>query len=512
MAFGLFGLALALRLVFAVQIPFPPLDDPAYYVQGARSFGAGHPLTLDITWNYNPLFDTVRRPGFDFWMPLTSFLIAGSFAIFGDNMLASQLPEMLGGALLAPLTYFLARRAFATLGLENRGVTVLSGLAGLYIALNPLLAYQSAVPDSQMIFAPLVAGALLVWIGKKSRLNAFWFGLLVGLAYLARGYAIFLGLAWLVVTGWELIRQRDRESLLRAGCTILGLAIPVVPWLVRTYLTFGFINSPAGLQTGLIDNYATLFNFETPINFSTFVALGPGRIIQTRLDALYNAWVEVAGVMFFPTVLLPLIGLILLWRRNRSLNLTLLYGALLSLGSPLLFAVASTNGSFYHSVGSFAPYGAIGYIWLLWLVNNWYRGARKRRVSIFPVLAGVLILLELIQLPVTISTTVDRHIDEQQIYVRLANWLATQPPNPVVIANEPSTLNYATGLPSLRLPADEPLEVLQHLVSRYRARYIVITDNFGRYPALLNSAANTFFPRVFRDPKGEFEVYQAGVS
>jgi hypothetical protein len=80
----------------------------------------------------------------------------------------------------------------------------------------------------------------------------------------------------------------------------------------------------------------------------------------------------------------------------------------------------------------------------------------------------------------------------------------------VIIANEPATLNYATGLPALRLPANEPLETLQHLASRYGARYIVITDNFGRYPALLESPSNTFFTQVYRDPKGEFEVYQTG--
>jgi 4-amino-4-deoxy-L-arabinose transferase-like glycosyltransferase len=508
-ALGLFGLALALRLIYAIQIPFPPLDDPAYYIQGARSLRTGHPLDLAITWNYYPTFNTVLRPGFDFWMPLTAFLIAASFSLFGDNMLASQLPGVLGGALLAPLTYYLARRAFAHLNLEqeNRTSAILSSLAGLYIALNPLLAYQSAVPDSQMIYAPLVAAAVLVWIGGKSNLRALGFGLLLGLAYITRSHAVFLGLAWAGVMLWQL-RKEGRPALIRALCTLAGLGLTAGPWILRTWLTFGFINSPAGLQSGLIYDYATLFNYETPINFSSFANLGLGRILEARVNALYNAWIDVLGVMFFPTVLLPLSGLIFLWRRNRILGIGLLYSLLLALGLPLIFVAASSTGSFYHSSGSMAAFGAIGYIYLLWLASNWYRGWRKSRVNVFPVLVGVVILLLVFQLSITINTTVEQHRHDQQVYSRLQAWLATQDTGPAVIADEPSTLNYATGLAALRLPSDEPLEVVQHLTNRYGARYIVITGNFGRYPALLRSPANTLFTQVYLDPKEEFEVYE----
>lgn len=509
-ALGLFGLAFIIRLVYALQLPFPSLDDPAYYVQGARSLRTSHPLEMAIIWNYYPRPEAVLHPGFDFWMPLTAFLIAGSFAIFGDNPLAGQLPAILGGALLPVFTFYLARRTFSPLGINQRTGLVLSGLAGLYIAINPLLAYQSAIPDSQMIYALLVAAALLVWLGGESKLRMFGLGLLMGLAYLTRSHAVFLGLAWFGITVWQLWRKPTERGrrLIGAACVIAGLGLTAGPWALRNLLTFGTIASPAGPQSAMIYDYATLFNYETPINLNTFLALGFGKIVEARLIALYNAWVEVLGVMFFPTVLLPALGLVLLWWRNRVPGAALLYCALLGLGLPLIFVAASSTGSFYHSSGSVAPFGAIGLIYLFWLVNNWYKARRPRAVSLLPVLVGVALLLEIFQFSITFNTTTTEHRALAQKYDRLGAWLAANPKGQAVIADEPTTLNYATNLPALRLPSDEPLEVVQHLADRYGARYIVVTNNFGRYPALLEAPTNTRFPLAYRDPTGEFEIYE----
>ncbi|HEX2915105.1 MAG TPA: hypothetical protein VH186_30210 [Chloroflexia bacterium] len=507
---GLFTLALVIRLLYAAQITFPPLDDPAYYVQGARSIREGHPFEMAIVWNYHPMPAAVMHLGFDFWMPMTSFLIAASFTLFGDTMLASQLPSVICGALLATLTFYLAQRALARVVPAERNRLILSSLSGLYIAINPLLCYQSAVPDSQMIYAALVGGALLVWIGGESLRRAFLFGLLLGLAYITRSHAVFLGLAWFGVALWQLWRRRGqrKEVLIRAILTIAGLALVAGPWVLRTWLTFKFINSPAGLESALIYDYATLFNVETPINFNTFLALGPGKILEARGIALFNAWVEVLGVMFFPTVLLPAIGLGLLWRKTRILGPAILYCLLLSLGLPLIFVAASSTGSFYHSSGSMAPVVAIGYVYLLWRLNEWYRQGRKGRLSIFPLLIGVLCLFEIFQLAVTLPATSSVHNTDREVYARLDQWLKANPAGQAVIADEPSSFNYATGLPALRLPSDEPLDVVQRVADRYQARYIIVTGNFGRYPQLLQSPDNTRFPLAYKDPQGQFEIYR----
>jgi hypothetical protein len=508
---GIFGLALVIRLVYALQLPFPPLDDPAYYVQGARSFFNGHPLELSIIWNYHPAPASVTHPGFDFWMPMASFLIAGAFLLLGDTALAAQLPSVIAGSVLAALTFWLGKRLLAGVGLAPRPQTFLAGVAGLYIALNPLLAYQSAVPDSSMIYAALLAGAALVWISRESPSQSLGLGLLMGLAYLARSHAVFFIAAWGSVTLVRLLREREsRAKTFRlAVFTAIGLLLTAGPWLLRNWLTFQALSSPAALETGLINHYATLFNYETPINLSTFLQQGAGNILLTRWDALYNAWVEVLGTMFVPTALLPAIGLFLLWRRNRAmLDGGLLYCLLLGVVSPLIIAVASINGSMYHSAGSIAPFGAIGYVYLLYRASEKYRAWKPGGLRLFPVLTVGIIAVELVQFGVSVGGTVDNHRHNEAVYARLNSWLKANNVSGPVIADEPSSLNYATGLPALRLPADESLETLKRVAERYGATYIVVTSFFGRYPAALESPDNTIFPRAYFDPQGEFEIYK----
>ncbi|MEI6046518.1 MAG: glycosyltransferase family 39 protein, partial [Chloroflexota bacterium] len=285
----LFGLAFAIRLVYALQINFPPLDDPAYYIQAARSLSGPRPLDfeLSIIWNFHPLFDNVRHPAMEFWMPLSSFLIGFSTWLFGDHFFTAQLPSLIAGALLPVYTWYFARR-FLPAGL--------SLVAGLLVALNPLLAYQSALPDSSMLYAALVCPALLMLgslRGKAERWflgRALAFGWLVGLAYLARTPAVFLALTyfgfWILDFRWINRKSKILELLM----VILGMALPVGGWSLRNFLLFGFISSPAGTQTLFLFDYQDLFNYQTPVNFATWLEGGLGKIIGIRLEALGSAW------------------------------------------------------------------------------------------------------------------------------------------------------------------------------------------------------------------------------
>ncbi len=207
-------------------------------------------------------------------------------------------------------------------------------------------------------------------------------------------------------------------------------------------------------------------------------------------------------------------GLFLLWRREPGLiGRWLLYCLLLGLGLPLVFVAASSTGSFYHSSGSLAAFGAIGLIFLLYLAGEYYRKKRPRGAALFPLLFTALLAVELAQFGVSVSGTIGVHRHDQAVYARLDSWLAANAPAGPIISDEPSTLNYATGRPALRLPSDEPLEVVQRLADRYKASYIVVTGNFGRYPALLQSPDNKIFPLVYQDPQAEFEIYKVpGVS
>jgi hypothetical protein len=46
---------------------------------------------------------------------------------------------------------------------------------------------------------------------------------------------------------------------------------------------------------------------------------------------------------------------------------------------------------------------------------------------------------------------------------------------------------------------------LQEVAHKYNASYIILTEQAGRYPALLDSPTNTLFPLVYQG--GDFEIF-----
>lgn len=506
---SLFFASFLLRLVYAAQFPFPPLDDPAYYIQAARNFFTPHPWQISIIWNFQPRFSSLTHPAFDYWQPLPAFAIAAAFLLFGQSLLAAQLPSIIAGSLLPIFTYWFGRRTFGRLPqFSPRLAFALSLAAATYIVINPLLVYQASMPDSSMLYSVLVVAALWVW--NKTPRKAIWqplaFGLLTGLAYLARTPAVFLVLAWLIYIGWSWRQKQGAAKWREVLFTLVGIGLPVGSWSLRNLLTFGFVTSPAGLQTLLIFDYQSLFNYQTPVNFSTFVARGIGPILQVRQEALANAWFQVLDLLLFPTALPAVLGLGLLAAKKVGLGLATLYSLLLLGGLPLIFGVASTNGSYYHSVGSSAPFLALGLVYIGWLLAAWVRRRNLLRTPILPALGGLVLILTLIKFGVSYNAAVEGSRSTNETYRQVTSWL-TQHPATAVIANEPSSLNYATGLPAVRLPADENLEVLAQVAAHYQASYIVITESAGKYPALLQSPDNQRFPLVYRAPDDAFEIY-----
>jgi len=525
---GLFVLALAVRLPYALQIHWPPLDDPAYYIQAARSLYYHQNLDMSIIWNFNPRFPTVTHPGMEFWQPLSSYIIALSFVFFGDNLFAAQFPSLIAGALLLPMTYWFARR----LNLER--ANIIGGLAGLLLVFSPLLAYQSTLPDSSMLYSALVAGALLLLTRPQNEFltpsKALLFGLLTGLAYLTRTPAIFLVLSWLIMLLprfrygrgqlWQ-YRNRDEDfvklvsprnlpnwlELLYAGGIIALLG---GLWAFRNLQTYGYISSPAGTQTIFLMDYDSLFNFSNPVSFQTMLAGGFGKILGVRVEALWTAMRGALDIIFVPTVIPAAIGLALLAKHSLPARPAALYSLFLFLGLPLIFGVASTNGSYYHSAGSSAPFLAVGLVYGFQEFADWLHSRIKiPHRTIFRTLVTFFLVLCFVWLGGGGPSIIQGHNDEGALYGRINSWLQANPA-PAVIASQPASINYVSGVPAVRLPPNQNLEVLKQVAQQYGAKYIIITEQAGLYPDLLQSSKNTLFPLAYRSPSGDFEVYRVG--
>jgi 4-amino-4-deoxy-L-arabinose transferase-like glycosyltransferase len=253
---GLFAVAFAIRLVFASRLVFPPLDDPAFYLQTARNLAAGRGLITDVIWNYFVPFNSVTHPGFEFWMPLASLMMAGSIRIWGDTWLAAQLPGIVCGALLSVLTYKMARHLWP----GQRGWAV---LAALLTVPGAIPVYQSASADSAMLYGLISSSALVIAalsLERQSIRLAGVTGLLCGLAYLTRSYGsllpISIGLVWLICL------RRDRLGLLKMiGAAAIGLLVVIVPWWLRNLSVFGAIQPVSLLAAVSARDYGEWFNY-----------------------------------------------------------------------------------------------------------------------------------------------------------------------------------------------------------------------------------------------------------
>jgi 4-amino-4-deoxy-L-arabinose transferase-like glycosyltransferase len=531
----LFFVALAVRIQYAKAVVFPPLDDPAFYLTSAESLFTEHKLEVDVLWSYRFPFDSVSHPSHEHWMPVTTFLIAGALAadeavseVVKTPVPAGQLPGLLLGALLAPLTYWIGRRVLwesagstQQLGRSSRWIAL---GAGLLVATNATLSYQSASADSSAPFALLTAWALSLGVRKPNEQGGYFgAGFLIALAYLTRADGLLLLIAiplawWLlpwprrapaelpdnpaarfVWEHWPLERGSEQDTQRALGPRLinaLDLGIPVLlviaPWLVRNYLVFGTPVPNSVLSQAWLTNYVDTFNYWHHPTWQTWLAQSWQTLLNQRFEALIHNG-RVFLLTTFPWGLLSLPGFWLL-RREWPTFPAIVYGVLLFFGVALVFPVSSMSGTFYHSLGALMPFLALAALYAIYRATQ--PSGRRRRLSRplqIAVFVGLLVLTGF-QVVQSLPTVAERHRVEKEQFEAITAWLGQNTaPDDVLMTTQTYTLNYVSGHPTIALPGNEPLDAAWEAAQRYGARYLVITQAFGQYPQILQETRDPRF-------------------
>jgi 4-amino-4-deoxy-L-arabinose transferase-like glycosyltransferase len=219
---AILGLALVLRIMWALLIPVIPQSDVLAYDTFAR------------TLYHHGVFGWTKEEPFAFWPPGTSIFYAGVYKLFGLNYV---------GVIIANLA--------VTVGLLICSARVIARFFGaqaalcstLLLALWPTLVMLTTLLLSEQLFVLLVVGALDVWTAPRLNVwaRAITAGLLLGMATLVRPFAVLVpgvyAVGMLLYLGWN--RQRLREQVLL--CVISGIALLIVvsPWTWRNYLLYG---------------------------------------------------------------------------------------------------------------------------------------------------------------------------------------------------------------------------------------------------------------------------------
>ncbi|MBI2886148.1 MAG: glycosyltransferase family 39 protein [Chloroflexi bacterium] len=505
---ALVAAGLVVRLVEASVLPFPALDDPAFYLKVAENLAQGRGLVIDAIWSYqapfgqaqDQPFSQVTHPSNEHWMPLASLALAPFFALLGSSFKLAQVVGAMVGSLLVLVAWQTARQALSPRGPWRATASFVAVL----VAFNPLLVYQAVTADSSVYFGLLGALALLL-AGTRPRRSAgaaAQVGLVGGLAYLARSDGLLLLVA---LTIWTWLASPEARWR-RTGALLLGAAVVVAPWLARNAVTFGSAFPTSGLALALLPDYPTLFHYGGDSFWTGFPPPDAGRLLGLRLEGLGHNLFVLLLQSLFPIAPLALVGFASL----RTAPVVALGGAFalaLLLAGALLFPVVTIYGAFYHSVGAVLP------LITLLAVVGLQRFGRVLGQRLFedpdfmPILLGIAAFaLTLVQFGLATATAAEMHGRWGEQFDLVGQWLREQGAR-VVMTTQPHSLHYASGLPAVMLPVSDSPEVAFQVAQRYGVDHVVGFGSFGRYPAAFQEEGGA--PRQAQDSAPFRLVYEA---
>ena len=303
----LYAVALLVRLASFVIVPFSLTEGSAYYVAVARNMAEGHGTIIDAMWSYATPPLTLPRQAFELWQPLASVVAALPMHLFGPTFASAQLGFVVLGAALAPLAWWIARDAARRLALPaNRASAVAAG-TGLLVAVGAPFVLATAVPDSTLPFTVVGVAACVAMpaAARGNRRALLAVGLLLGLAYLTRMEAIYLGLVF-VLLAWT-AGVRGGQLVARVGGVAVVGALVALPWWLRNMAAFGTPLPGQLADNAFLTRNEQIFAWHDQPTLAGFLGQGPVTI-ATNIAA--GAWHNLFDVLLLPGTVLAAVGLV----------------------------------------------------------------------------------------------------------------------------------------------------------------------------------------------------------
>ncbi len=500
--------ALGVRAVAAATVVFPIPEDTAYYVDVSRHLVQGDGLVSNALWSYQTPPLVFPRPAFEVWLPLPSLLAAIPMALLGPTFRAAQLMPLLVGSLVPVLAWWLAADVAVERGLPAGRARVLAVGSGITCAVYLPLIIHSTLPDSTTLFTVFALAACLVMnrlvanppaAGAWRDPRVLGLGVLIGLAALTRNEALWIGLAWAAVAWW-LVKRPPRDRLAMIAVPAVVAFVLFAPWAIRDWAVFGNPLPGQAAANALSVTGFDIFAWQDVPTLSRYLAVGPARLLEMRVDGIGH---NLLSVLLVPGAPLSLIGLIALPLviRLRSLRPLVLLSAITFLVTSLVFPVATTWGTFLHAAG---PVHVLLVISALLGLDRLVEAVGRRRHWTNPVawLAPALTISGAALFTVALFPSFGgQSADVAARYSALETQMAAAG-TPLgsdgpVITDFPIWLASATDARALALPAESPSSVLD-LARTFGAHQLLLSgDDHGGWPAVLSSGtkdANCFEP------------------
>jgi 4-amino-4-deoxy-L-arabinose transferase-like glycosyltransferase len=243
------GIAFLARLLWAALVPVIPVSDSHDYQTFALN------LVQYGVFGWNAEQPTAYFP------PGTSAAYALIYLVFGSGQWAIKCFNLAVGILIVFLTIELGSRWF------NRAVAI---IAGLLVALWPVLIEYTTIMGSELLFAAALLGVLLLFDSicsneRHSKLQVVALGCLIGLASLLRPPALFLPAV--LASAFYVQKRQIILSLKLLSITIVFMLIVIMPWAARNYVLFGELvltSSSGGANLWMGNNPTTTGFYQDP--------------------------------------------------------------------------------------------------------------------------------------------------------------------------------------------------------------------------------------------------------
>jgi hypothetical protein len=481
---ALYAVALFARLVAISLVHFPLTEGSAYYTAVARNVATGRGFVVDSIWSYATPPLTLPRPAFELWQPLASALAALPMPILGTGFGSAQLAFALAGALLAPLAWLVARDAAARLDIPAERRAWVAAAAGVLVAAGGPFVLATTLPDSTLPFTILAVAACVALPRALNGDRRFvvTLGVLLGLAYLTRMEAMYLGIVFAVFAWHTGLRGRRLTAVIGA---VAGIgALVAIPWWLRNVAVFGTPAPGQITDNALITANQQIFDYGSRPTLADFLAQGPLTIAANVAQALWHDFFDVLLVPGNVVAVAALVAIAVGWRRRGTLRgsplLALLaYGALAYVVTSVVFPVATLWGTFEHASGplmvAFAVVAAIGGDAFVARVRQWRSWPRPNAGMAPAALAAVVVAMTLLQVTLAGAQAATRQHQIAAVAATLSdNGFATAGTAPV-ITDRPLWLADALGTPTLVMPQNGAASVAA-VARAFGAQYVVIVD------------------------------------
>ena len=493
---GLYVLGLATRLLAVAAVREPLTEGSTYYVAVAQNLVTGRGLVIDSIWSYATPPLTLPRPAFELWQPMASFIAALPMAVLGPSYGAAQIGFALLGAALAPLAWLLARDTVRRLGISGATATAITVGAGVLAAISGPLLLSAAAPDSTLPFTVLALVACLLMpraaAGQRRQIVAL--GVCLGLAYLTRMEAVWLGIGFVVVCAAAGNSLR-RSAALCAACATAA-ALVALPWWLRNLAVFGTPFPGQLADNAFLTRNEQIFAYVDRPTLAGFLDQGLPTLLGNIGSALWHDLVDVLVVPAAPVALAALATLVVLLGRRRlpadsALGAVLISGAITFAATSVLFPVATLWGTFEHAAGALevalVVLALVGAGEAVARIREWRAWPRSNAWLAPAALAALTLPLAALQVGGAATNAADDHARTVQLASAVTAMQGVVDDS-VLISDRPIWLSQALGRPVIALP-DEPTASVARLAADFGATMVILSAPRGSYPDALRAPA-----------------------